>query len=571
MRSFRLPPKPVAILCLLALLAVPWLSLVLVSQEAVGMVLRGSVGGGSRRVVESLAGLSFRSRLAGLAPEQRLLLGFGPDGRLLRQEKWLEALATANPSSLPVQTRWAIVRIGDASLRLSLEERSSLIDAMEKRDPGNALWPLQRARLLASVSATCESPKQTYHEFVMAGRKDLPPELKVVDRQRFDQGMAELLRGIAQPRYEPRGHELMQQRAEAFGTVKSLQDETWLLLMAFDDRRPEWGQLSSLATFAEKHGEELLRQGKTEEARPFLRAWLPLAEMQLRSNDDSLLPFLLAAKVLRLSLEEEAAWRAAGNAAEADRVAALSARLLKPCDDYRRAIHRKDTVDELELLGYQHAGVMPSMLLPALGSFPLPPRAEWYAWRQAEAGAWERSTLWLAGHLLWLWLAGALLLFGFRAPATPPAPEGDLAVRFRLGVLPALAGIALPLFLYLVVTRGVFYSDSYWPRADWHYTMMVSLLAVSMLAALVLSARLCKLRWKGTGLRLIVLPSLLILVTVALALVSLRWETPRMIREASFMRPTDGGILQVECSLAERLRKETLQALEAAQKLPAPH
>ncbi len=551
MQKFQFPPKPIAILAILALLAVPLVSGLLLQPLVALPTLFMFGADGARflpRVPAWLTQAAYKRQFARFTPEQRLLIG--ADGEVVYDGiSHLRRLAAARPDSLVIQTRWTLYQLSNKA-NLPLAERLALLEKIEKTDPENSIWPLQRGYYLMSESAKIDdlelapgAPKGTR----------APQKLTISNQQQFDQGIAEIRRALSMPKFESRYAELLQMQLAAFGPPQSLSDGISLVAMSAGSLLPELYPNKMTAEFTVLYGAELLRQGKVEEAKPLLRAWLPLAEKLLAAGDDNLISILVVGAVLRFGQEEENAWQSAGQVDQADLVAKLRKQLCQPHETFKKT---KTSVEYETFV--TNAGILPSQLLPALRGINQPPLAEAFAWRQLEyLQCCEQGWL-MAGTLVlsWLSLLGLLLAYGWRRSASA---ETDFCSWHKLARLVALT--LLPLALYLLVERGCYVREIVpaGHSALVHPLLGLAMLALALVLSLVLPLVCC--RWCRLAERGLLALSVLLLAGCALVWVSTTIEAPRLIAQATAMRITASGT-QVEAEAAGKLKAEILKALQ---------
>mgnify|MGYP003588124193 CR=1 FL=1 len=555
MRKFRLPPLPVAVLAFLALLAVPlmWLYMLpYASSIACLQMLSSEVPAMDLNWLERAA---VKVRAAKYTPEQRLILGLAGDPGVRYDLDYLDRLAVARPESLVIQTRWTLKQLSRKGDK-PLVERLAWIDKIEKTDPENSLWPLMRAHVLMDDAAKIEdlelpadAPKGT----------PAPQKLAISNQAQFDQGIAELRRGLAMPKYEARVRDLIQMQIDAFGQVRNLSDSIALIGLAAANLLPDLQMLRNTQRFALQYGRQLLEQGKVEEARPLLRSWLPLAEKQLNSGDDTLIGALVTGAMFRGGETEEMAWRKAARSAEADQAAALWKPLVEPINAFKKANKENRQNQKFEEFGYK-GGILPSLLLPALGQSSLPPLEEAFAWRQLEYVQFAEMGLLMTWMMaVWLGLLIGLLVYGFRqAPATTVPYSWVDFCRLAFWCL-------LPLALYRLFERGYWAHEALCPGKQGmlvHYCVGIAVLLLALLLALALP-HLCYRSWRNLPGRWLEMLSVLILAGCAMVLVSTTIEAPRLVQKAKFMQISSAGFTQVEAEVTQKLKTEMRQAVEA--------
>jgi hypothetical protein len=211
MRKFHLPPKPIAILSLVALLAVPLTWLALLPDLGAISCLQTMASDEPGHELNFLQQLGTRIRVTLYTPEQRLILGLDEN---FHGHNYLDGLVAAKPDSLVIQTRWTLSKL--TSHETPLAEKLTLLEKMEKADPENSLWPVQRAHCLMDASAKLDYPELPPNA---PKKTPAPLQLTVSNQAQFDQGIAELQRALAMPKYDNRLQTLVGMQVEAFGPV----------------------------------------------------------------------------------------------------------------------------------------------------------------------------------------------------------------------------------------------------------------------------------------------------------------------------------------------------------------
>jgi hypothetical protein len=542
MRKFRLPPKPIAILALLALTLVPWVAGALMLRQALNLAVIGRLGiGGVIEVPDWLGRIASQSRFWRYSPEQRRWLGW-EDGNTLLLGRTKD-LAAAHPESLVIQTRWTLEQLAVGNLTSA--DRLAMLDKMERSDSGNSLWPLLRACRLMKDAATLENGQAETSQAAPA-----PWELKVTNQESFERGVAELHRALAMPVYQTYNRELKRRQLETLGPEPDFQDFLLAVSCLSGEPLPELGAMKQNVQFAQAYGKELLQRGQVEEARPLLRSWLPAAEKLLAADDGTLIGVLVAGSLINMGQCEELAWRAAGREVEAKAAAALWVPMFQPLAEFKKS--RKQWQSESTAFAYR-TGLMPAMLLPAIATSRLP-EDQGKAWRQLEYLQVERQTGLVIVAGLWLLLLAGLLIYGFRqVPAVEhePIPLGDWLRVVLLAILPVL-------IYFLIERNNDFHAKAVF--AHWGFCMLLLLLAA--LLAWLLPSLFCRAcRWL-VGLMLLS-PALLLLPLCFLMIFSLTIEEPQLIRQAKFMQPTPDGFTRIEADMANQLSSEMLAKLKA--------
>ena len=405
-----------------------------------------------------------------LTREQKFLL----DGDLTRTNRHEQqrAIWEAHPENLVYLgnyvTSLASSRYAPSSLDLFRGEMA----AARKLDPENARYDYLEAGLLLKASAEILSEKAGQDE---QGKTKTEYSLEVRNREQLDEAMALLREGLGKPYWRRYTTDMLREQLAILGPPQRLLDLVHRTAIAAGTLLPDLAQLRTLARASRLYAELLIAEGKAAEAAPYLGAWEILGR-QVTEDSFTLIDVLVANAIFKDAEQTiPPLYRQIGREAEAERAAARAALIAKPVTDWReqRDLARKpesQTAEQLEgeQLLQERAGVLASMLLPALGQWPA---AEEYApGRMLEYVVFTEFVIAvILGALLLTLFTSYLLALRWRVfrPAGEPPPPilmPDLVTVFRI----LLLGVILPLALFFVVTR-------YFPGSGHDYSVEVGL------------------------------------------------------------------------------------------------
>jgi hypothetical protein len=295
---------------------------------------------------------------------------------------------------------------------LSETPRESLLAALEPArtlDPENARYDYLRAAIL--LQGACEVNAED-------GPKgpDGKPGLgtltwKIRDRARVDQAMADLLCGLRKPEFHRYGQDMLALKLEAMGPANRLVERIQRISVAASALLPDLATLRQLARVSYLYGDLLAKEGRIEEARPYLDAWKTLT-IQLNSDSWTLIDCLVVTALASGPPEHSArVYDRLGLAAEAARTRHAGEMLGGPGKEWRErrndpAVKEANALHEKEMRLY--AGVLTSLLLPALNEWPT--RQEYAASRRLEYAVMMQAGVTLLSALLLVAMLACLVI-----------------------------------------------------------------------------------------------------------------------------------------------------------------
>ncbi len=392
-----------------------------------------------------------------LTAEQRLLLE-GDTTRATRYQQQ-RAIWEAHPTNRVYLGNYVTALAAAASSPESVPSdflRSELA-AARKVEPGNARFDyLEAGRLLATAATNHSENVGTNAQ----GERQIEYKLEVLDRAQLDEAMALVRQGLGKPYWRRYAADMLGEQLAVLGPPRRFVDLVQRTALAAGVLLPDLAQFKTLARSTRLYAELLIAEGKTAEAIPFLDAWQVLTK-QLTEDSFTLIDLLVAGAIVREAGQTiPPIYRRLGREPDAQRTEASAAAIGKPVQEWRaqRALdggknppstaHQRN-----EQVLQERAGILASMLLPALGEWP---DAKAYdPGRMLEYVVFTEVVLVavLAALLLATLVSGLLALRWrvFRLADEPPSPRLMPDPRTMIRIL--LLGVILPLVLFFLVTR----------------------------------------------------------------------------------------------------------------------
>lgn len=148
-------------------------------------------------------------------------------------------------------------------------------DEGRKLDPANARFDYILARRLLEQATTIDA-KRTSKD--ASGRQQYALSWTIKDRSKLDQAMGLLREGLAKPEYRRYGREMVQERLRLMGPPQNMADN-WdqTMMVIATTTTADRLDLRTLANASVLYASQLVQEGRTAEAEPFLNAWRTLA------------------------------------------------------------------------------------------------------------------------------------------------------------------------------------------------------------------------------------------------------------------------------------------------------
>ncbi|NOY80767.1 MAG: hypothetical protein GXP31_07155 [Kiritimatiellaeota bacterium] len=419
-------------------------------------------------------------------PEQELVLhgDRSRKGRATQQraiwERWPDNLTYLRNYATYLLVDYG--QLGESPTERLKKFESEMRMAMRK-DPENARYHhLLAAKMLEQAAEIKKGPTGK----AKADRRSPRYRLEVKDRDLLDRAMAEFRKGLAKPMLRRGAAEMLSERLRILGPPRRRLDQIRRIALAAAVLLPDLAVYRNLARAAGPYAGLLVAEHRKDDAAPFLDAWEKLA-LQLNDDAFTLIDELVVLAVIDLGSSQAAeVCERAGTPDRAEAIRHRAEALGAVIRDWRRSVQDKTHGEQLKHQLRQHAGILSSLLLPALGSESLsdmdalaPDRLLDYT--LAEEGLAGAISLTLLALMLGA-LGAALwrrLLDRKRPPPLYLLPDA----RSLAGIV--LFGIAAPALVYVILTHwtsfgGREYSLPYqWPRFMAQATVLLAVVTAS--------------------------------------------------------------------------------------------
>jgi hypothetical protein len=438
-----------------------------------------------------------RALPARLTDAQRLLLE-GDLSRPTRAEQQ-RAIWETDPDNRVYLGNY-VTALAASSESLPTDALHRELEAARQVEPDNARFDYLEAAHLLNAAAEIKSEKTSEDE---NGKARMSYSLAVRDREQLDTAMLVLQQGLAKPYWRRYSAEMLAEQLAVLGPARRLVDLVQRTAIAAGTLLPDLSKLRTLARASRLYGELLIAEGRLDEAVPFLEAWNTLAQ-HITTDSFTLIDLLVATAVANDAAESiPPLYRQMNRPADAERTATTAEVIAKPVNDWREQRKSADQSDGAALL-QERGGVLASLLLPALGTWPEA--------REYEAGRMLEYTVFteflVAVVLLALFLVMVVSgIFAWRwrwscnrqglsipGPAVPPTATEIIRV--------IVIGVVLPLALFFAVTRWLPWSghnysiQSAAPRLMAEFGLLVMALTV---IPLFICVRQAKRRCEDSG------------------------------------------------------------------------
>jgi hypothetical protein len=392
-----------------------------------------------------------------LTDAQRLLLE-GDTTRAVRYEQQ-RAIWEAHPKSRVYLGNYitALQAAGSTPESIPTDRFRSELAAARELEPDNARFDYLEAGRLLNMAATIRG--ETVGKDA-EGETKTDYRLEVHNRDQLDQAMAILRQGLGKPYWRRYTADMLGEQLAVLGPPRRFVDLVQRTAISAETLLPDLAQFKTLARSSRLYAELLIAEGKSAEAVPFLDAWKVLAR-HLTEDSFTLIDVLVAGAVVKEAEQTiPPIYRRMGREADAQRTEASAASIGKPVNNWRaqRYLARNQNSqtagqERNEQLLQERAGILASMLLPALGEWP--EAQEYEPGRMLEYVVFTEFVIAaVLAVLLLAMLVSQLLALRWRVfrPANEPPPPmlmPDPGTRIRIMIL----GVILPLVLFFVVTR----------------------------------------------------------------------------------------------------------------------
>lgn len=367
-------------------------------------------------------------------PEQKLILYGDPDKKTRVEQQ--KAIWEKFPDNKIYAANYIIslISLGNSKDCDFIAE----IERAGKIDPDNALYNYLAAGIL--LKDACNQV-----ELPRADRKAKPQyRFELKDRALLDKAMHEYLAGVNKKYCNSYTADLLKQRLQIMGEANSLTGQLEQMVLGAGTLLPQLSNYRNIGKYMPEYANILIKEGKKQEALQYLNTWKKFFQ-HVNSDGDWFIGVLVSDAIASIDAEKlPTLYNKLGMAETAKNVTRETELLSIPVREWKEKKRDKNTIP------YSRGGILPGMLLPALGrectSEELAPE------RYAEYVLCQKITLSLINFILIIWMicaiGGALywrIRSGARLLLLSPPP---LTVLKILGL-----GVVLPCVIYFVLSQ----------------------------------------------------------------------------------------------------------------------
>ena len=420
--------------------------------------LGGNGGGdfGNATWLGWLPGNWFKPRFS---PEQNLIL----HGDLSRPTQALQqrAIWEKYPESRIYFGNYLSYAMGTVSENNPEPEKMAALEADleqgRKLEPDNARFDYILAGKLLQQAVKIDNPQTGKDK---DGKPVYGLTWEIKDQAMLERAMKLFQSGLAKPELRRYCREMLLERLKILGPPDSMLSNIEQVAIAAGMLLPDLQLYRQLTRASVLYSEELIKSGRTEEAKPFLKAWQTLT-LQFNGDSFTLIDVLVESSIVEIGRKQiPDLWLKAGKPEQAEIARQNAERLGKPVRDWREKMQngkKSPAYQAQEQRLKKSGGILAGMLLPALGEFP--PEKDFEYGRLVEYVMVEKVVLALLALLLLVGMLGCGLIYlrwrlmsGGAAIPLLLLPNGRDTLRI-LGY-----GIVLPVLGYYLYSRWLPFS-----------------------------------------------------------------------------------------------------------------
>lgn len=312
----------------------------------------------------------------------------------------------------------------------------------EQLDPDNARYNYLLASYWLQLACEMKNKKE-------ADGKNWV-EWVVRDRALLDKAMVEFQEGQHKPFLKTYTRDMQAFRSSLLRPSRTMAESIAKIGMVAGILLPDTGRYRTLARASVLYGQQLLAEGKKDEAMVFLESWYPFS-VQMIENSWTLIEELVGFAIMNIGKDRAVPlMESAGASDRASDMKARAERLLQPKEEWDASRKHYDPGHLIKRKG----GILMGLLVPAIGGEGAPSDQELRSERLTWYVILERAGMltFLASFLLLMLI---MLLITLRWRRTPGFASAPLLMLPDAGNMMAILGFSVgaPLAVYFVYTR----------------------------------------------------------------------------------------------------------------------
>ena len=229
------------------------------------------------------------------------------------------------------------------------------IERVGKSDPDNALYNYLAAGIL--LKDACNEVGLPRED------KKAKPQYRfeIKDRALMDKAMHEYLAGVNKKYCNSYTADLLKQRLQIMGEANSLTSQLEQMVLGAGTLLPQLSNYRNIGRYMPEYANILIKEGKKQEAQQYLNTWKQFFQ-HVNSDGDWLIGVLVTAAIASIDAEKlPPLYNKLGMAETAKTVTHETELLSIPVREWKEKKRDKNTMP------YSRGGILPGMLLPALG------------------------------------------------------------------------------------------------------------------------------------------------------------------------------------------------------------